>query len=357
MHIMNHSNSCWSINVTESKEILDNFVTSCSPFTIILNLFVLYLAFNYVNLNQHLEQLFVISMTVADLIFGLVYMSTFKVNLNIPWFFCRPYYITVWTCSIASVMFLLLLNIHKGVILFFPIHSFMYMSKKKVFLQVGLCWSGVLLCSIMFAVEPTMTHLEGTCYPCMIRIDPKSYLFMVICFYILPLLISLILSIMIFGFAQKRSSRSKKRSVNGQNDTRKMLKRIFFVFTSTIWTAMTLLPYRLTFSKIELCKIIFDKDWKMCSNDSLVLLQYCLLFLLTFSTVVNPLITIFTQKAYRKGVLDIWKKLFICTKNETNHNSYKYSRKPTIQAANGDVGNAEVVTSEELVQYTEDNKL
>lgn len=327
--MMNENISCNYFEVDEKRNTLDNFVTSCSLFTIILNSFVLYLAFVYINLNKNLEQLFVINMTVANLIFGLVYMSTVKLNMDIPWFLCRPYYITVWTCSFASVMFLLLLNVHKLVILFFPIHSFICISKKKILMQIFFCWSGVLMSAVWFSLEPTLEHLEMKCHQCTIRLDPKWYLFMITFFYIFPLLMSLILSVMIFGFAQKRSRRTRKRSLRSRNETKNIFKRIFFVFTSTIWTALTFLPYRVTYSKIEFCRILED-DPSYCSDDSLILVQYCFLFLLTFSTAVNPLITIFTQKPYRKGALETWTKVFICIKTEKCNITYKFTRKPII---------------------------
>lgn len=326
------------------KRLIDDFVTSCSPFSILFNTFVLYLAFNYADFKNHLEQFFVVSMTVADLMFNLVYTSTVKVNLDVPEYFCRPWYILVWTCSMASVMFLFLLNVHKLVVLFFPIHSFMYMSQKRVLFQVAFCWSGVLLCSILFSLEPIWTLNKVECRTCVPRINPKFYSIMLTCFYVVPLVASLVISFCIFGFAQKRSN---KRTPGARNDRKRMFRRIFFVFTATIWTALTFLPYRISLVRIQFCQyysmtgdyedkrneqnstpdgfadalitnitnVTNSKPYE-CLSETGTLIQFSLLCLLTFGAVINPLITIFTQENYRKGLNAIWKKLCQCCRTK-----------------------------------------
>ncbi|XP_003371898.1 putative beta-1 adrenergic receptor [Trichinella spiralis] len=100
---------------------VDILTLVCAPLTVFFNTIVLYIAFQHVDMKQRLNQRFVVSMTVADLVYGLVYMST-RLYINyIPRWLCGPYYMTLWTCQIASVVFLLCLNIDKYISIRYPL--------------------------------------------------------------------------------------------------------------------------------------------------------------------------------------------------------------------------------------------
>lgn len=332
---------------------LENFIFLCSPLTLALNAFVLLIVFRYIKYNVRFEQLYVINLTVSDFLFGLVFMTTAKVHLNMPWWFCRPFYVIIWSSRIASVMFLLLLNIHKLVTLFYPLHSMIFMSKQRVVSQIIVCWAVILCISSVYATEALVVKtVDDSTVSCAVVTHPIFYMCMVIFFYILPLTMSLGISICIFVLAQKKA----RKCCNVSKERRKFCKRILFVFTSTVWTAVTCIPYRVTTMKVQLCRslnkqfwsygrsveeefnnststdeniidpflnssLFFDqtsvivkasyslpKDPYYCIADVLELIKIFQV-LLIIGAVVNPLITVATQKRYRMGARLIWRSI------------------------------------------------
>lgn len=78
----------------ERRSMFDNFIICCSILTIILNIFVLIIASRYVKFNARLEQLFVVNMTVSDLMFGLMFIMTIaKYLFKLPLWYCRSIYV------------------------------------------------------------------------------------------------------------------------------------------------------------------------------------------------------------------------------------------------------------------------
>lgn len=355
----NYSNITMT-GVSSETTLFDSFIIGCSMLSVILNIFVLLIAFRYVNFNLRLEQLFVVNMSISDLIFGLMFILTIaKYSFNLPSWYCRSIYMLLWTSSITSLMFLLLLNVHKLVTLFYPLHAKIFMSKKIVTFEIFSCWILTLIVTTVYSVEPLLQVLSSTSYSCVVTDNMAFYACKVIILYILPLTLSLTTSSAIFVLVQK-----KARTINDASKNRKILwKRIFFVFVSTFWTGATCLPYRVTRVKIQLCMYysvvsinetqydydaeLIDGQAYLVSNETLELnepsfnfnfhehivncivdfngLLNIFLMLMIIGTVVNPLITIFTQKRYRKGVKNLLRSfcffLKAGTKRTPNNNT------------------------------------
>lgn len=338
-----HNNSS---QVFESL-LLENFIVFCSPLTITLNSTVLLIAIKYVNFNVRLEQIFVVSMTISDFIFGTIFMTTVKFHADIPSWLCRHYYALVWMSGMGSTMFLLLLNIHKLVTLFYPLHSKIFVTKKRVLFQNAICWSFIIFAAIFYTTEPRMVLRFESRVPCAVVPHPIHYVFMVLIFYVIPSMLSTVISSAVFVLAQKKA----RKSENLSKERRKLFKRILFVFTSTFWTSLTCIPYRVMVMKIQLCRSISNDFWSysttieektenyvsdnlsnysllifdqtgngssqlivnlnsklssLCSNENLDVVK---LFqaLLIIGTVVNPLITLLTQERYRKGTVRLFR--------------------------------------------------
>lgn len=109
-----------------------------------LNLLVLVIALGHIQLRTRLSQIFVVSMTAADLVFGLVYLMPKPYMPHIPLALCGPYYVLVWSCSMGSVLFLLFLNVDKFIALYYPLHYPQIVTESRVRLQVPL-----LLCPFL----------------------------------------------------------------------------------------------------------------------------------------------------------------------------------------------------------------
>ncbi|VDP22033.1 unnamed protein product [Soboliphyme baturini] len=112
--------------------IIDIFTLVCAPLTVFFNAVVLYIACCYIDLTTRLNQRFVISMSAADLLYGIVYMSTRLYTRYLPRWICGPYYVLLWACQISSVIFLLLLNIDKFISIRYPLKYSLLVTERSV---------------------------------------------------------------------------------------------------------------------------------------------------------------------------------------------------------------------------------
>lgn len=314
------------------KALTDKIFLLCAPFNVIFNTLVLVIAFTFVNLKERLDQWFVINMTSSNLAFGLVYLIISPYSYNLPEWLCRPYYIIIWSCTASSVLFLLLLNIHKFITLFMPYKSERWVSKNKTFIQIAVVWIIVITYSITFATKLKF-NTSDPCYECDVTPEPYMYASMMIGFYVCPLIVSLIISICIFALAQSKTKNPTGTSIGDDGQT---FKRIFFVFSYTVFNALTFLPFRINYSVYIFCVLnenlrkfskvstnlmnpiefvsdvhsdIVEDDVTPCLNEDLI---YSLLCLLPFGSVINPLITIVTQRCYRNGVKKCFRSFINC---------------------------------------------
>ncbi|KRY67368.1 Octopamine receptor beta-2R [Trichinella pseudospiralis] len=319
----------------------------------------------HVDMKQRLNQRFVVSMTVADLVYGLVYMST-RLYINyIPRWLCGPYYMTLWTCQIASVVFLLCLNIDKYISIRYPLRYPSVVTETFVNKQLIICWSLILIyCLLSFYCGPVV-YEDVLLNECSILMKPVYYTIMLLVFYVLPMLLSLMISGYIAWKATRRSKLYQQFTVTGPHlkYKRRTLRRMFFVFISTIWTSVTFLPYRIALTALYLCqaysnadlkfdiysalkdhreaeigelqtaqfdhhmwynetffdsplthhiiKLLDAEDGKTCSTGITEITIHTFLCLLPLGSVGNPLITILTQNVYRIHFQAVWDSLKI----------------------------------------------
>lgn len=343
----------------------------CAPCTILFNALVLYIAFKFIELRVKLNQMFVISMTAADMMYGISFMATRPLVESIPHWMCRPYYVINWMCQIASIMFLLFLNVDKFISLSFPLRYNALVTERRVVSQVLICWLIISVYACGSAFEPLLIFAKPECSGCHMSINPNNYAFMIFICYLCPTVISLVISIYIFVLAQHKTRwvpDFPDSKVERRRERRRLFKRIFFVFSSTIWTAVTSLPYRLGSCTVWLCfQLLKGKEQKLgddhhlnsswpmlqsdpnftseyfenvtnvfsgsdfsynftwtvqysnysnqtnattdgqsCMTETTELLIWAFMCLLPFGSVGNPLITIITQRAYRQRALFLW---------------------------------------------------
>ncbi|KRZ22893.1 Octopamine receptor beta-2R [Trichinella pseudospiralis] len=344
---------------------VDILTLVCAPLTVFFNTIVLYIAFQHVDMKQRLNQRFVVSMTVADLVYGLVYMST-RLYINyIPRWLCGPYYMTLWTCQIASVVFLLCLNIDKYISIRYPLRYPSVVTETFVNKQLIICWSLILIyCLLSFYCGPVV-YEDVLLNECSILMKPVYYTIMLLVFYVLPMLLSVMISGYIAWKATRRSKLYQQFTVTGPHlkYKRRTLRRMFFVFISTIWTSVTFLPYRIALTALYLCqaysnadlkfdiysalkdhreaeigelqtaqfdhhmwynetffdsplthhiiKLLDAEDGKTCSTGITEITIHTFLCLLPLGSVGNPLITILTQNVYRIHFQAVWDSLKI----------------------------------------------
>lgn len=318
--------------------IFDISIQTLSFLAILFNSVALFIAIRYVSFDTRVEQLFVFNMTLCDFIFSILSLVLKHYLLNISLWISRPFILLAWVSTTGSVIFLLLLNIHKLITLFSPLRSLIIISKKQVTIQVIICWIFLFVVNLPYSTNAYYMKEFGASVS-----NPVHYACMVLFLYIVPLIISFILSTTIFVLAQK-----KARNVRAK-EGKYVFRRIFFVFTSTVWTTLTCLPLRIAVFIAQICNVFqltcfpsnneFEINnhnevikWKNstfdCSNKNNITTvplfpsafnQICiikfgsiinyLLIILIFGNVVNPIITVTTQRMHRSGMIRLWRSL------------------------------------------------
>jgi len=134
----------------------------------------------------------------------------------------------------------------------FPLHYYQLVTRRRVLLVTTLSW--LLLISIGLAVY-TQLSIRHPCNA--VQISPLIYLSICV-LYVLMIVGSFVISAVIYCIAQNsRRIEPQARSVRSHqprfemitevqsNFFQRIFQRLFFVFSSTLWTFVTCLPYRL----------------------------------------------------------------------------------------------------------------
>uniref|UniRef100_A0A915DWM8 G-protein coupled receptors family 1 profile domain-containing protein n=1 Tax=Ditylenchus dipsaci TaxID=166011 RepID=A0A915DWM8_9BILA len=190
-------------------------------------------------------------MTFADLVTCLVYMLTRPYLNHFPMGTCYPYYVTIFTSQLCSCLNLLwsvvITKINTSLIcsnflvyIKFPLHYYTLVSRPKVMLLTILSWISLLSLGMIIY---TFMSVKNPCNA--VQISPLIYL-PVCVFYVLMILASFIISAVIYCIAHN------SRRMEAQARSR-LFQRLFFVFSSTLWTFVTCLPYRLLYLTNALC--------------------------------------------------------------------------------------------------------
>src|SRR5689334_1244924 len=131
-------NNSSSIHIENEIENWSYF--GCGLATIFMNCLVLYIAFRYIDFRTKPSQIFVVSMTMADLFFGFTFLGSRPFLKYFSLTLCGPYYIILWACQISSVLFLLYLNIDKFISLYWPLHYPSIVTERLVAIPTVISW-------------------------------------------------------------------------------------------------------------------------------------------------------------------------------------------------------------------------
>ncbi|KAK0397172.1 hypothetical protein QR680_002017 [Steinernema hermaphroditum] len=255
----------------------------------VFNSVVLFIALRHVDTYDKPRQIIVMNMTFADLMMCLVYMSTRPFLELFPKSICSVYYITIWTCSLCSIANLLWLNVDKFIFIQFPLHYYTMISRGRVLFITVFTW--IVLIAISFFVDRFM-EVKGGCHD--VRVKP--YIYLPICIlYVVMIMASFTISAIIY-FIAKNSRKMEARA------RLKMFQRLFFLFSSTLWTFVTCLPYRLLFLVNTFCTSCYSYEYfRIVTNTFFSILNV--------GIVINPLITVVTQRLYRQHLYVYCKKI------------------------------------------------
>ncbi|CAB3410413.1 unnamed protein product [Caenorhabditis bovis] len=261
------------------------FYVSCGVIGTIFNSIVLWIALRYINTEDKPRQIIVINMTMADLLMSIVYMDTR------PWLsyfnpvLCHPYYLIIWTCQMCSCLNLVWLNVDKLIYIQFPLHYYQIVNRKRLLWISTATWIGLIALNMCFV---SFLSVHGGCLQT--RLNPYIYLLNPI-FYVVMIITSFSLSALIYCIAHNLTHMEERQRS-------KLFRRLFFLFSSTLWTFFTCLPYRVLYLFNSFCG-------EMCRNEAFFVTTTMFFRLLIVGIMINPVITIWTQRIYRLRLVRI----------------------------------------------------
>lgn len=288
--------------------------------------------------SQSKNRWFILSMTCGDLLFASVhapmmygwYSSTLEMTDG-------PCYITYGSTHISttvSSISLLLLNVDKFIYLHWPLHYHDIVSTRKVIMLTVGTWMISLGWTFLFLFGPFMKRGPECSWSAQ---HHEFYVIFLVIFFLMPILLSTATSLYIATVAVRASLQEAASqaaygiSPNGtcmadyqsesvmvaEETTRSVVipppsnghrmtltsptvtsirpwRTITFVFSTTIWSTITYLPYRISFI------------YSTVTHDIQLTWYYPLFALMVIYPAGNPFITIFTQPPYRRRALDIF---------------------------------------------------
>lgn len=275
-----------------------------------------------------LYQWFVFSMSLADFLFLAVVSPiqfaqyTFRVQLSrVP---CMVLYITSHTSTVASSLSLLALNIDKFLAIYRPLYHASRLSGRRVCVVIVLSWIISLAWALFFMFGITQA---SSGQPCLLYVKSYGYyLGFAMVFFVAPTAMATVLSVFIAIVVKRqlvptsggsigeeykmeespncvrRNSRSLVNVMHIHRDSLCRARRITFVFTTTIWSFCTVIPYRLVYTMTSTMTKQKQGGW-------LFVFALILLSLMAANPLGNALITILTQRRFRQEWKRVWRRL------------------------------------------------
>uniref|UniRef100_A0A914ICE7 G-protein coupled receptors family 1 profile domain-containing protein n=1 Tax=Globodera rostochiensis TaxID=31243 RepID=A0A914ICE7_GLORO len=326
---MNSSSSC---NTTKIFINIQNWVELsmvCGSFIAIsMNLLIIFCAFRiFSHRNRDTIHVYIISMTMGDLILvvcqfleSLNRLTPFQF-ISISYYACFLVNFVSWVGWAASGMSLVLLNSDKLLFFCFPLYYRLVKSVRRAitlslaiwlisFCFVSYVWSERIIGLIKIDVSATTTKYGFNIY------NPVYYSLFVMLSCVLPISSSLLVSCYLLRLMHsKRNQQLRTDSIQSNSSAQRPVKNanfvplapafshklrsLIFIFTTTVWTAISLLPFRI----LIIVRLNFFDAISLLSNCELltfmVTAAWILHYILMLSPVVNPFITAIIYHPYR----------------------------------------------------------
>ncbi|KAH7709694.1 Protein AEXR-1, partial [Aphelenchoides avenae] len=192
--------------------------------------------------------IFVVSMTVGDMLCtSYAYPYTYLTSRNvmqtelIP---CAASSILSWLGIAISGLSLALLNIDKLIYFRWPLRYLLVSTRAAVLTSVFACGVAIVFVSCVWASGAAYEETSLICIAVVGSSMRFVYDIYVICFCIVPVASSLVLSVYLFLLTRRR--RQKQASKSDPKLSEK-LQSLAFIFAATAWTSFSLLPYRISY--------------------------------------------------------------------------------------------------------------
>nr|XP_049585053.1 trace amine-associated receptor 13c-like [Syngnathus scovelli] len=196
--------------------------------TVALNLLVI-VAISYFRQLHTPTNLLLLSLSVSDLLVGLLLMPVEIIYIEACWFLgdmvCMLYYVGDYIITSSSVANMVLISADRYMAISEPLSYPNQVTKRRAQVGVGLCW----LCSVIYRLLLLHDHLNEpgksiSCLgECIVIISNMAGTVDLVCTFILPIFVILMLYLRVFAIAirQARGLQSRVAAVNVQRMVKK----------------------------------------------------------------------------------------------------------------------------------------
>nr|CAD2178226.1 unnamed protein product [Meloidogyne enterolobii] len=314
----------WSRRFGEIQNTVDIIMFCLCTFAVFLNVSVIHSALRLFQKNFDTIHVYIISMTIADLLIVSCMMleSLDRLFLFLTRLPCSALHFIGWMSWSASSLSLVLLNSDKLLYFCFPLH---YRIIKSVRRTVKLCLFVWILscCFVSYVWLSNILNIGPSKYfvRCSTSLNTgKLHIFtfytLLVC--VLPIFSSLIVSCHLLRLMSRKRRHSLRTTLQITSSTSseeqitlapaftRKVRSLVFIFITTVWTAISLLPYRVFV--LAQYNYLDTMLADICGWKALWLSQlgWLLHYLLKLNPIVNPCITAFIYHPYR---MDFAKRL------------------------------------------------
>jgi len=300
--------------IVSFMQVADKVIAIMTIFSTIIQIFVIKTAICHIRrrTGDQWMHVFILSMTVADtLLTSIGYPiellqrdENIASNPNeseapIPRFINMTVHALCWIGLSISGFSLVLLNIEKLFLFKSPLRHPSIFTRARAISLAGLCWAGCAA-FVAFAWATQTFHCVDQRCQTLAMFPEKTvvYLMFMFAYGVLPSFTSLVVSFYLLNLVAKHQKQmiEEQSLVNGTGKVELALpqkvRTFYFIFVTTIWTAFTLLPYRL----ISIYRSLYPDEQKPCLT---IFIYWILMYLIYLNAIVNPLITVTVLPQYR----------------------------------------------------------
>uniref|UniRef100_A0A915PZ02 G-protein coupled receptors family 1 profile domain-containing protein n=1 Tax=Setaria digitata TaxID=48799 RepID=A0A915PZ02_9BILA len=303
--------------ITNANAIIMHMLLIMCFLSICLQIIVIINALRYIrrHASECYMHIFLLNMTLADLMLtGIALPMEFlieidTIRLHFSYHTNLMMHFLLWLGTSVSGLNLVLLNVEKLIFFKFPLRYSELVTRNRAYLAAFSTW----FLSVIFIWLAFHTRALICRYNCErlttdnTRYGPLMYLFFTFFVSAFPALSSLMVALYLLRIVSNHrkqiAEEQKLCTVNGickKNTAMKSgMRTFYYIFISTIFTVLTLTPYRL----VTLYRTIIDKDTviRTCSSVFISVLTY---YAMDLNPILNPLLTVTVLPQYRLRCLN-----------------------------------------------------
>jgi len=249
---------------------------------------------------------FLFSMAFADLILtGFCYPFELSQRIDL---ISLPYTLNVieqllcFAALIASSFSLVFLNLDKLAYFKFPLRYSELFTRRRAVLISGTCWFISFAYLLIAYLCGSFKCFGLNCVSMNVDSD-KVYVYWgtTLLSSILPATTSLLVALYILNIMTAHQKQIKQEKLlcspshpHGRQNSIFLarMRTFYFIFMTTVFTAITLLPYRF----LNIYRILYDEKEKECSE---LLTSWILNFMVMLNSIINPVLTLTILPQYR----------------------------------------------------------